>query len=86
MSWDYRGKRNLRQIGNDLRVSHVLEGSVRKAGKSLRVDAQLIETRTDTHVWAEQYDRDLNDLFAIQSEIAQKVAQRLKLKLYRPKN
>jgi len=78
---DYRGKRNLRQIGNYLRVSHVLEGSVRKAGKSLRVNAQLIETRTDTHVWAEQYDRDLNDLFAIQSEIAQKVAERLNAKV-----
>jgi serine/threonine protein kinase/tetratricopeptide (TPR) repeat protein len=78
---DYRGKRNLRQIGNDLRVSHVLEGSVRRAGMHLRVNAQLIETRTDTHVWAEQYDRDLNDLFAIQSEIAQKVAQRLNAKV-----
>src|SRR5881396_1778711 len=78
---DYRGKRNLRQIGNDLRVSHVLEGSVRRAGTHLRLNAQLIETRTDTHVWAEQYDRDLNDLFAIQSEIAQKVAQRLNAKV-----
>src|SRR6266480_2136370 len=72
---EYRGKRNLRQIGNDLRVSHVLEGSVRRTGTHLRLNAQLIDTRTDTHVWAEQYDRDLNDLFAIQSEIAQKVAQ-----------
>src|SRR5438093_7211956 len=78
---DYRGKRNLRQIGNDLRVSHVLEGSVRRAGTHLRVNAQLIETRTDTHVWAEQYDRDLNELFAIQSEIAQKVAERLNAKV-----
>jgi len=78
---DYRGKRNLRQIGNDLRVSHVLEGSVRRAGTHLRLNAQLIDTRTDTHVWAEQYDRDLNDLFAIQSEIAQKIAQRLNAKV-----
>jgi serine/threonine protein kinase/Tfp pilus assembly protein PilF len=78
---DYRGKRNLRQIGNDLRVSHVLEGSVRKAGTHLRLNAQLIDTRTDTHVWAEQYDRDLNDLFAVQSEIAQKVAERLNAKV-----
>src|SRR5205809_4902116 len=61
---EYRGKRNLRLIGNDLRVSHVLEGSVRKAGTHLRLNAQLIDTRTDTHVWAEQYDRDVNDLFA----------------------
>ena len=78
---DYRGKRNLRQIGNDLRVSHVLEGSVRRIGTRLRMNAQLIDTRTDTHVWAEQYDRDLNDLFAIQSEIAQKIAGRLRAKI-----
>jgi eukaryotic-like serine/threonine-protein kinase len=64
---EYRGKRNLRQIGNDLRVSHVLEGSVRRAGTHLRLNAQLIDTRTDTHVWAQQYDRDLDDLFAVQS-------------------
>jgi TolB-like protein/tRNA A-37 threonylcarbamoyl transferase component Bud32/Flp pilus assembly protein TadD len=78
---EYRGKRNLRQIGNDLRVSHVLEGSVRRAGTHLHLNAQLIDTRTDTHVWVEQYDRDLNDLFAIQSEIAQKVAQRVHAKV-----
>jgi serine/threonine protein kinase/Flp pilus assembly protein TadD len=78
---DYRGKRNLRQIGNDLRVSHVLEGSVRRAGTHLRLNAQLIDTRSDTHVWAEQYDRDLNDLFAIQSEIAQRVAERLSARI-----
>src|SRR5256885_6598661 len=78
---DYRGKRNLRQIGNDLRVSHVLEGTVRRTGAHLRLNAQLIDTRTDTHVWAEQYDRDLNDLFAVQSEIAQKVAERLNAKV-----
>src|SRR6266404_931667 len=78
---DYRGKRNVRQIGDDLRVSHVLEGSVRRTGTHLRLNAQLIDTRTDTHVWAEEYDRDLNDLFAIQSEIAQKVAERLNAKV-----
>src|SRR6184192_983757 len=78
---DYRGKRNLRQIGNDLRISHVLEGSVRRAGTHLRLNAQLIDTRSDTHVWAEQYDRDLNELFAIQSEIAQKVAERLNARI-----
>jgi TolB-like protein/Tfp pilus assembly protein PilF len=78
---EYRGKRNLRQIGNDLRVSHILEGSVRRAGTRLRLNAQLIDARTDTHVWVEQYDRDLNDLFAIQSEIAQKVADRLNAKI-----
>jgi TolB-like protein/Tfp pilus assembly protein PilF/tRNA A-37 threonylcarbamoyl transferase component Bud32 len=78
---EYRGKRNMRQIGNDLRVSHVLEGSVRRAGARLHMNTQLIDTRTDTHVWAEQYDRDVNDLFAIQSEVAQKVAEQLHAKL-----
>ncbi len=78
---DYRGKRNVHQIGNELRISHVLEGSVRRTGARLHLNAQLIDTRTDTHVWAEQYDRDLNDVFGIQSEIAQKVAQQLHAKI-----
>src|SRR5207247_5271487 len=54
---DYRGKQNVRQIGDVLRVSHVLEGSVRRTGTHLRLNAQLIDTRSDTHIWAEQYDR-----------------------------
>jgi serine/threonine protein kinase/tetratricopeptide (TPR) repeat protein len=78
---EYRGKRNLHQIGNDLRISHVLEGSVRRAGTVLHVNAQLIDTRTDTHVWAEEYDRDLGEMFAIQSEIAQKIAEQLHAKM-----
>src|SRR5436309_686415 len=78
---EYRGKRNVRQIGDALRVSHVLEGSARRSGDRIHLNAQLIDTRTDTHVWAEEYDRDLNDLFAIQAEIAQKVAQHLHAKL-----
>ena len=78
---EYRGKRNVRQIGSELRVSHVLEGSVRRTGTHLHLNAQLIDTRTDTHVWVEQYDRDLNDVFAIQSEIAQKVANQLGAKI-----
>jgi serine/threonine protein kinase/tetratricopeptide (TPR) repeat protein len=78
---EYRGKRNVRQIGDALRVSHVLEGSARRSGDRIHLNAQLIDTRTDTHVWAEEYDRDLNDLFAIQSEIAQKVADQLRSKL-----
>jgi serine/threonine protein kinase/tetratricopeptide (TPR) repeat protein len=77
----YRGDRNTRQIGEALRVSHVLEGSVRKTGAWLHINAQLVDTRTDTHVWAEQYDRDLKDIFAIQSEIAQKIAAQLKVAL-----
>ena len=73
----YRGKQNVRQIGDALRVSHVLEGSVRRAGARIHLNAQLMDTHTDTHVWAEEYDRDLNDVFAIESEIAQKIADRL---------
>jgi TolB-like protein/Tfp pilus assembly protein PilF len=78
---EYRGKRNIRQIGEALRVSHVLEGSVRKTGARAHMNAQLIDARTDTHVWAEQYDFDLNDLFVIQSEIAKKVAGQLHAKI-----
>jgi len=78
---EYRGKQNVRQIGDALRVSHVLEGSARRSGARIHLNAQLIDTRTDNHVWAEEYDRDLNDLFAVQSEIAQKVAQHLHAKL-----
>jgi serine/threonine protein kinase/tetratricopeptide (TPR) repeat protein len=77
----YRGERNLRDIGNALRVSHVLEGSVRKTGSWLHINAQLIDARSDTNIWAEQYDRDFKDVFAIQSEIAEKVAQRLHAKM-----
>jgi len=73
----YRGNRNMREIGNALGVSHVLEGSVRKTGAWLHINAQLIDTRTDSHVWAKQYDGDVKDLFAIQSEIAKKVADQL---------
>ena len=69
---EYRGARNIRQIGDALRVSHVLEGSVRRNAGRIHFNAQLIDTRTDTHVWAEEYDRDVNDMFAIQSEVAQK--------------
>ena len=78
---EYREKRNVRQIGNDLRVSHLLEGSVRRIGTRFHMNAQLIDTRTDTHVWVEQYDGDFNDLFAIQSEIAQKIAGQLHAKI-----
>ena len=77
----YRGDRSMRQIGDALRVSHVLEGSVRKTGAWLHINVQLIDTRTDMHVWAEQYDRDLKEVFAIQSEIAQKVGQQLHAKI-----
>jgi TolB-like protein/Tfp pilus assembly protein PilF len=78
---EYRSKRNVRQIGDALHVSHVLEGSVRKTGEWLHINAQLIDARTDTHVWAEQYDRDLKEVFVIQRDIAQKVAEKLHAKI-----
>jgi serine/threonine protein kinase/Tfp pilus assembly protein PilF len=80
----YRGKQNTREIGDALRVSHVLEGSVRREGTRMHLNAQLIDTRSDTHVWAEEYDRDLSQMFAIQSEIAQKIAEQLHAKISAP--
>src|SRR5437867_7743647 len=77
----YRGARNTQQIGRALNVSHVLEGSVRREAGKIHLTAQLIDTRTNTHVWAERYDCDLNQVFAMQSEIAQKVADQLETKV-----
>ena len=73
-------KRNLRQIANELDVAHVVEGSVRRAANRVRVSAQLIDARTDRHLWAESYDRPLNDVFAIQSDIAKAIAGELQAK------
>jgi len=69
------------EIGRQLGVSHVLEGSVRRAGDQVRVTVQLIEAATDNHLWAENFDRKLDDIFAIQSEIAQSIAAQLKTEL-----
>src|SRR6266542_606876 len=77
----YRGARSAQQIGNALNVSHVLEGSVRRSAGKFFVNVQLVDTRTDTHVWAESYESDLNGVFAIQSEIAKKVAGQLEAKV-----
>ena len=77
----YRGDHNTRQIGDALHVSHVLEGSVRKTGAWLHINAQLIDTRTDSHVWAKQYDGDLKEMFTMQSEIAENVAEQLHAKI-----
>ena len=77
----YRDQHNTREIGNALGVSHVLEGSVRKTGAWLHINAQLIDAHNDSHIWAEEYDRDLKGMFAIQSEIAEKVAERLHVKI-----
>ncbi|HEU0275186.1 MAG TPA: FlgO family outer membrane protein [Candidatus Udaeobacter sp.] len=73
--------RNLREIGQQLGVAHLLEGSVQRSANKIRVNAQLIDARTDAHVWAETYDRDLTDVFAIQSEIAKAIADQLQAKL-----
>ena len=77
----YRGKRDLRQIGRALGVSHVLEGTARRSGGRVRVNAQLVDTRTDVGVWADEYENDLKEAFAIPSEIAQKVAEELHAKV-----
>ncbi len=73
--------RNLCEIGQQLGVAHLLEGSVQRAGGKVRVNAQLIDARTDAHLWAHTYDRDLADVFAIQSEIARAIADQLQAKL-----
>lgn len=71
----------IRQIGEELGVDHVLEGSVQRQGQRIRINAQLIDTRTDRHLWAERYDRDVTDLFAVQSEIAERIAGALQATL-----
>ncbi|MGA7535224.1 MAG: adenylate/guanylate cyclase domain-containing protein, partial [Pseudolabrys sp.] len=73
--------RNLRQIAQQLGVAHVVEGSVQRAANRVRVNAQLIDARTDKHLWGQTYDRDLSDVFAIQSEIARTIADQLQAKL-----
>ena len=74
-------ERNLREIAKTLGVSHVVEGSVQRAGGRVRVNAQLIDARNDAHLWAEHYERDFADIFAIQSEIAERIANQLHAKL-----
>src|SRR5207253_1595812 len=73
--------RNLRKISEELGVAHVVEGSVQRAGNKVRVNAQLIDARNDRHEWAENYDRPIDDVFAIQSEIAKAIADQLQAKL-----
>ena len=78
----YRGKAsNVREIGKALGVGAVLEGSVRRVGNRVRVNVQLICAETDEHLWAEDYDRELTDVFAIQTDLAQKIAEALQAKL-----
>jgi len=78
----YRDKAtNVRDIGKALGVSNILEGSVRRSGNKVRVNVQLIDANSDEHVWASDYDRDVTDVFAIQSDLAQKIAEALQAKL-----
>ena len=81
-TFTYKGRSvTLKQVGRDLGVRYVLEGSVRKAAKRLRITAQLIDATTDHHLWAERYDRDLEDVFAVQEEVARNVASALAVAL-----
>jgi len=81
-AFQFKGRHvDVRQVARQLGVSHVLEGSVRKAGARVRITAQLIEGAADSHVWAERYDRDLTDIFALQDEISQAIVGALRLKL-----
>jgi serine/threonine protein kinase/TolB-like protein/Flp pilus assembly protein TadD len=81
MQYKAGAKRNLRQIANELGVADVVEGSVQRVANRVRVTAQLIDAKTDRHLWAESYDRPLDDVFAIQSEIAKAIAGQLQAKL-----
>jgi TolB-like protein/class 3 adenylate cyclase len=81
MQYKSEAKRNLLQIAHDLGVANIVEGSVQRAGNRVRVIAQLIDARNDAHLWAQTYDRDLADVFAIQSEIAKAIADQLQAKL-----
>ena len=81
MQYKSGAERNVREIGQQLGVAHLLEGSVQRSGNRVRVTAQLIDARSDVQQWAERYDRDLADVFAIQSEIAKMIADQLQAKL-----
>ena len=81
-AFSYKGKDiKLAQVAEELNVAHILEGSVRKAGNRIRITAQLIEARSDTHLWSETYDRTLDDIFAVQDEISQAVVDELRIRL-----
>jgi hypothetical protein len=74
-AFTYKGERaDAKQIGRELGVRYVLEGSVRRSGSQVRVNAQLIDAATNTHLWAERFDHDISDLFAIQNEITSRIA------------
>src|SRR5205085_8229419 len=81
-SFAFKGKNeDIQKIGELLRVSHLLEGSVAKAGNKLRITAQLIQASDGNHLWSDTYDREMQDIFAVRSEVAQQVAETLKIRL-----
>jgi adenylate cyclase len=81
-AFSYKGKNvDVTKVARELKVGHVLEGSVRKAGGRVRITAQLVNGSTNDHVWAERYDRDLNDIFTLQDEISEAIVSALKFKL-----
>jgi TolB-like protein/thioredoxin-like negative regulator of GroEL len=81
-AFSYKAKHvDIGQVARQMHVSYVLEGSVRKSGNRVRITAQLIDGASDSHVWAERYDRDLNDIFALQDEISEAIVGALKLRL-----
>ena len=86
-TFTYKGHAvDVKQVGRELGVRYVLEGSVRKSGNRIRVTAQLVEAATGNHVWAERYDRDLADIFAVQDEITERVVAAIEPELYAAEN
>jgi adenylate cyclase len=86
-SFTYKARAiDVKQVGRELGVRYVLEGSVRKGGNRLRITAQLVEAATGNHLWAERYDRDLNDIFAVQDEITERVVAAIEPELYAAEN
>src|SRR5205814_87992 len=81
MQYTGEAKRNLREIAAALGVAHIVEGTVQHEGQHLRINAQLIDARTDTHIWSKRFDRDLADVFAMQSEVAEQIVGELRAKL-----
>jgi len=84
-AFTFKGKENVvTEVAKKVNVAHVLEGSVRKSGNKIRVTAQLIDARTDTHLWSETYDREIDDIFGIQDDISERVVEELKIRLLGP--
>ena len=82
-SFTYKGQAiDVKQVGRELGVRYVLEGSVRKAGGRVRITAQLIDAQSGAHLWAERYDRGLADIFAVQDEITERVVAKIEPELY----